>query len=447
MAYDDAPLMCPLIERRVLGAALRTAAGRITVSNALTAADFGYPLHSTIFEALEGHSTDDGVDSPLLAHYLATSAGINGDLDPYDYLAELHEQAVPLAGLDANIAQIKSTATARGIAGFARTLATQAIDTGGNFDRVESLIQDAESRLRTIGEGATRAEWHHLGEAVRDLKDSEEDFAPIPTGFVDLDEKLGGGTRPGTMSVIAGRPGSGKSTLGFDMARHAAMRVLNPKAGQVGLPGLVISYEMSSRDLAKRWLSAESGVNLSRVTGDVDDREYERLQRVLPAIEAAPLYIADSLPPTVSAMCSIITAAHRYLGIAWVLCDYLQLVDSIGTGAQVPREAVISAASRGFRETCRQGDITGWMAAQLNRNPESRQDKKPQVSDLRESGSIEQDADLVLLIHQAGLLEESGARIGEADIIFGKHRNGTLGTVTLAPQFHYARFASMAAGY
>lgn len=444
MTSDTIPLTCAPVERRVLGAALRSAEGALIVRDNLTAADFTHPWHRLLFESLPAHTTDDGVDSTLLAHDLSNHPD-SANTDPYLEIADLHAGGAPLAALDQNIARIKAASSARRLYAFGSRLSTRTLDTHGDPELLTPLIIDAEQELRTIGQAAAPHDWVQLGSMLSSLGDDSGALggAPIPTGLRDVDELLDGGTLPGTLLVIAARPSQGKSTLGLDLARHAALRAVDPATGEIGIPGLVISLEMSAGEFAKRWLAAESGVNLTHIGQGLDDRELERVNRVLPSMEGAPLYVCDTVDASLPSILALISAAQRRLGIKWVLWDYAQLVQDDGRRG-TSREGVVGATSRAFKDICRRLGLHGWLVAQLNRNPETRTDKKPYISDLRESGSLEQDADYVVLVHPVGALDDAGARMGEADLIVAKHRNGRTGTVPVVPQFHYARFANLA---
>jgi replicative DNA helicase len=258
----------------------------------------------------------------------------------------------------------------------------------------------------------------------------------VPTGFADLDS-LTNGLHAGQMVVIAARPAIGKSTLALDLARSAAIKH--------DLPTVIFSLEMSRNEITMRLLSAESRVSLhSMRTGQMGEEDWATLARRMSEVVDAPLYIDDS--PNMSMM--EIRAKCRRLkqrqGLKLVIIDYLQLMSSPKRVEN--RQQEVSEMSRSLKLLAKEIDVPVVALSQLNRGPEQRNDKKPLLSDLRESGSIEQDSDMVILLHREDAYERESPRAGEADLIVAKHRNGPTATVTVAFQGHYSRFVDMAPG-
>jgi replicative DNA helicase len=256
----------------------------------------------------------------------------------------------------------------------------------------------------------------------------------IPTGFMDLD-KLTDGFQAGQFVIVAGRPASGKSTLGLDVIRSAAVRHQ--------IPSVAFSLEMSRQEIMMRLLSAEARVALQRIRkGDLDELDWARLAKMQGPIEAAPLFIDDSpnmTLPQIRAKCRRLKARH---GLKLVVVDYLQLMTS---GKRVEsRQQEVSEFSRALKLLAKELEVPVIAACQLNRGPEQRSDKKPLLADLRESGSLEQDADIVILLHREDLYDKESPRAGEADLIVAKHRNGPTDTITVASQLHYSRFVDLA---
>jgi replicative DNA helicase len=257
----------------------------------------------------------------------------------------------------------------------------------------------------------------------------------VPTGFADLD-RLTNGLHAGQLVVIAGRPGSGKSTLGLDLLRACSIKH--------GLSSVIFSLEMGRSEITMRLLSAESRVALQRIrTGQMNDDDWNRLARRMGEVSEAPLFIDDSPNMTmmeIRAKCRRLKQRHD---LKLVILDYLQLMQS---GRRVEsRQQEVSEFSRSMKLLAKELDVPVVALSQLNRGPEQRTDKKPMMSDLRESGSLEQDADLVMLLHREDLYEKESPRAGEADIIVAKHRNGPTATITVAFQGHYSRFVDMQA--
>jgi replicative DNA helicase len=256
----------------------------------------------------------------------------------------------------------------------------------------------------------------------------------VPTGFADLDA-LTNGLHAGQMIVIAARPALGKSTLALDLARAASIKH--------NLASVIFSLEMSRNEITMRLLSAEARVSLhSMRTGQMKDEDWTRLARRMSEVAHAPLFIDDS--PNMSMMeirakCRRLKQQHD---LRLVIIDYLQLMTSPKRVEN--RQQEVSELSRSLKLLAKELNVPVIAVAQLNRGPEQRQDKRPMLSDLRESGSIEQDSDVVILLHREDAYEPESPRAGEADFIVAKHRNGPTTTVTVAFQGHYSRFVDMA---
>jgi replicative DNA helicase len=227
------------------------------------------------------------------------------------------------------------------------------------------------------------------------------------------------------------------STLALDFAR--ACSVAN------GMPSVIFSLEMGRNEIAMRLLSAEARVALHHMrSGSMTDDDWTRLARRMPDVSNAPLYIDDS--PNLSMMeirakCRRLKQRHD---LRMVIIDYLQLMQSGGSRRPESRQQEVSDMSRNLKLLAKELEVPVIALSQLNRGPEQRTDKRPMVSDLRESGSIEQDADVVILLHREDAYEKESPRAGEADLIVAKHRNGPTATITVAFQGHYSRFVDMA---
>ncbi|CAI4198578.1 replicative DNA helicase (plasmid) [Streptomyces albidoflavus] len=306
-------------------------------------------------------------------------------------------------------------------------------------DSVEAEVQDAlQGRAETAGYALVREDvpqfWDDLDAR---MKGGTDQMTGLPTGFADLDS-LTNGLQPGQMVVIAARPAMGKSTLALDIARSAAIKH--------GLPTAFFSLEMSRQEITMRLYSAEARVALHHIrSGLVSEGDLDRLAGRTSDIEAAPLIVDES--PNLSMM-EIRSRARQMArsktGLKLLVVDYLQLMKAGGTGRQENRQQEVSEMSRNIKLLAKELEIPVIALSQLNRGPEQRTDKKPMVSDLRESGSIEQDADMVILLHREDAYEKESPRAGEADLIVAKHRNGPTATITVAFQGHYSRFVDMA---
>jgi replicative DNA helicase len=261
-----------------------------------------------------------------------------------------------------------------------------------------------------------------------------EGMTGVPTGFYELDE-LTHGLHPGQMIVIAARPAVGKSTFALDFARSAAIKN--------NLATVMFSLEMGRNEIAMRLLSAEATIGLQDLRkGTIKDEQWSKIATTMGRMNDAPLFIDDS--PNMSLMeirakCRRLKQQHD---LKLVILDYLQLMSS---GKKVEsRQQEVSEFSRALKLLAKELQVPVIALSQLNRGSEQRQDKRPMVSDLRESGSIEQDADMVILLHREDVYDKESPRAGEADILIAKHRNGPTKDIVVAFQGHYSRFANMA---
>jgi replicative DNA helicase len=303
------------------------------------------------------------------------------------------------------------------------------------------VLNRAQAAVNAIGEQDRDKGCRWLSELVPEtLKRMEAaavrggELTGIPTGFADLDA-LTNGLHPGQMVIIAGRPGHGKSTLALDFARSAALRH--------HLATAFFSLEMSNDDVTMRVLSAEGMVPLHVIrNGQANEQDWARIAVRHSEVMNAPLGIDDSPSATLMDIRAKCRRLKQRRDLKLVIIDYLQLMSSAKRAEN--RQQEVSEISRSLKLLAKELDVPIVALSQLNRGPEQRQDKKPVLSDLRESGSLEQDADVVILLHRDDAYEKESPRSGEADLIVAKHRNGPTATVTVAFQGHYSRFADMA---
>jgi replicative DNA helicase len=307
---------------------------------------------------------------------------------------------------------------------------------------VDDAVDQAQAEVFAVTERREADDYIQLSQLLPAALDEIEKIAAgvigqgVKTGFKDLDA-LTNGFHPGNMIVLAARPAVGKSTLGLDIARYASIHK--------GETSVIFSLEMSRSEITMRMLSAEARVPLNNIrSGNLSEEEWSRMARRMGEISQAPMFIDDS--PNLSLM--EIRAKSRRLkqrhNLKLIVIDYLQLMTS---GKRVEnRQQEVSEFSRQLKLLAKELNVPVVAISQLNRSPEQRSDKKPMLSDLRESGSIEQDADVVILLHREDLYDSQN-RSGEADLIVAKHRNGPTRTITVSAQLHFARFTDMAATF
>ena len=296
---------------------------------------------------------------------------------------------------------------------------------------VEDIVNAAQAEVYSVADKRGGEDYTALGDVLEETLNEIEvasgrtdEMIGVPTGFIELDD-LTHGLHPGQMIVIAARPAVGKSTIGLDIARAAAIRHKQATA--------IFSLEMSRTEITMRVLSAEAQIQLQDLRkGTLGDPGWQKLARIMGQISESPLFIDDS--PNMSLMeirakCRRLKQQHN---LKLVVIDYLQLMSS---GKKVEsRQQEVSEFSRALKRLAKELEVPVIALSQLNRGPEQRTDKRPQMSDLRESGSIEQDADMVILLHRD---KSDPAREGEADVIVAKHRNGPTKDIVLAFQGHY----------
>ncbi|MEE6264949.1 replicative DNA helicase [Streptomyces diastatochromogenes] len=350
-------------------------------------------------------------------------------------LAELYNQAMP-GSADYWAARVTKVAIAARAAALGVTMRVKS--TSPAFDP-DSDIAEFQAEIDNLVRPTAVSQASTLGELLPDAlvqavtPPSNENR--IPTGFVDLDGLLCGGWAPGQLIVVGARPAMGKTTVASNFARAAA--VTNH------IPTYFASLEMGKNELAQSIMCAAVTIPLHHVKqGIVDDTAMARAASMAPSLSAAPLHIDDAPLVTLPGLRATVRHLVRTAGLRLLVVDYLQLMQAPRAES---RQVAVSMLSRGLKLLAKEFGITVIMLAQLNRGPEQRTEKKPMVSDLRESGSIEQDADIVILLHREDAYEKESPRAGEADLIVGKHRGGPTATITVAFQGHYARFVDMAA--
>lgn len=439
-AFDRTPPQDLEAEQSVLGGMLLSKDAIADVVEALRGGDFYKPAHQTIYEAiLDLYGRGEPADAITLSGEL-TKRGELGRVGGAPYLHTLIS-SVPTAANAGYYARIVSERAILRRLVEAGTRITQMgyADTG----EVDEVVDRAQAEIYAVTEQRTSEDYAPLAEIMEGTLDEIEaigsrggSMVGVPTGFTDLDA-LTNGLHPGQLVVVAARPGLGKSTLALDFARSASIKS--------GLTSVIFSLEMTRNEITMRLLSAEARVGLHHMrTGSLGDDDWTKLARKMSEVASAPLFIDDSPNMTmmeIRAKCRRLKQRHD---LKLVVVDYLQLMSS---GKRVEsRQQEVAEFSRALKLLAKELAVPVVALSQLNRGPEQRTDKKPLLSDLRESGSIEQDSDMVILLHREDAYERESPRAGEADFIVAKHRNGPTATITVAFQGHYSRFVDMAHG-
>lgn len=425
-------------EQSVLGGMLLSKDAIADVVEVLRGQDFYRPAHENIYEAvLDLYGRGEPADAVTVSDELTK----RGEISKVGGPAYLHQliQSVPTAANAGFYAQIVAE---RAVLRRLVNAGTKIVQLGyGNDGEVEDIVNAAQAEIFAVAERRSAEDYVSLGEVMQTAVDEieaaghrGEGMIGVPTGFYDLDE-LTHGLHPGQMIVIAARPAVGKSTFALDIARSAAIK--NKMAT------VFFSLEMSRTEIAMRLMSAEATIQLQDLRkGTVKDEQWTKMAKVMGPLSEAPLFIDDS--PNMSLMeirakCRRLKQQHD---LKLVVLDYLQLMSS---GKRVEsRQQEVSEFSRALKLLAKELGVPVIALSQLNRGSEQRTDKKPMVSDLRESGSIEQDADMVILLHREDIYDKESSRAGEADVIIAKHRNGPTKTIVVGFQGHYSRFSNMA---
>ena len=425
-------------EASVLGAMMLSKDAIADVVESLREHDFYKPSHATIFGViLDLYGRGEPVDALTVSAELqrkGESARVGGA--PY-----LHTlvQGVPTAANASYYAQIvHERAILRRLVEAGTRIVQMGYQGQGNIDDV---VDRAQAEVYDVTDKRTSEDYQKLSDLMGDALTEIEAIGNrggerigVPTGFEDFD-KLTNGLHPGQLVLVAARPSLGKSTLALDFARAASI--------DNGLTSAFFSLEMGRNEIVMRLLSAEAGVSLHNMrSGMMSDNDWDKLARKMASVSEAPLFIDDSANLTMMEIRAKARRLKQRHNLKLIVIDYLQLMTS---GRRVEnRQQEVSEFSRQFKLLAKELEVPVVALSQLNRGPEQRVDKRPMLADLRESGSLEQDADVVVLIHRDDAYDRESPRAGEADLIVAKHRNGPTGTVTVAFQGHYSRFVDMA---
>ncbi|MBC7519248.1 MAG: replicative DNA helicase [Microbacteriaceae bacterium] len=429
-----------LAEQSAIGGMLLSKDAVADVIESVRAVDFYMPRHEIIFDAIlslysHGEPTDviAVTDELMKAGELPRAGGA-------DYLHTL-TGLVPTA---ANAGYYATIVAEKAVLRRLVEAGTRIVQMGyASEGEVVDLVNNAQAEIYAVMGGVEAEDFIPLNQAIEAATDEMEaakgrdgSMTGVPTGFAELDE-LTNGLHGGQLIIIAARPALGKSTLALDIARSASIKH--------GMPCIFFSLEMGRSEIAMRLLSAEASVPLQNMRkGTVDSRDWTTIAATRGRINDAPLYIDDSPNMTLVEIRAKCRRLKQKVGLKMVIIDYLQLMTS---GKRVEsRQQEVSEFSRALKLLAKELQVPVIALSQLNRGPEQRTDKMPALSDLRESGSLEQDADMVVLLHRESAYEKENPRAGEADLIVAKHRNGPTRTVTVAFQGHFSRFIDMAPG-
>ncbi len=426
-------------EESVLGAMMLSPGAIGAVSEVLDADDFYRESHAKIYRAALGlYARGEPVDAITLVDELEE----RGELEDSGGRVRIHELAalVPASANAGHYARIvREMATLRGLIRAGGEISTLGWDRPGE---ATDLVDRAEQIVFDLSQSRVTSEFSHIEELLKDsferitaLYEAGAEVTGTPSGFRDLD-RLTSGFQPGNLIIVAARPSMGKSGLGLCMAANLAMRSERPVA--------VFTLEMSKSEVTQRLMCSEAKVESQRLrTGKLGADDWPRLTAACDRLAKAPIYVDDTGSIT---MMEIRSKARRLKSrepdLGLIVVDYLQLMTSGSTVENRVQE--VSQISRSLKILARDLDVPIVAMSQLSRAVEQRHDKRPILSDLRESGSIEQDADLVMFIYRDEYYNEESDQQGIAEVHLAKHRNGPTDTVKLSFLKRYAKFADLA---
>ncbi len=425
-------------EEAVLGAVLVNPEAYFDIAHVLSAEDFYLHRHRWIWEAFVSlHDQRLPIDLLTVSEELERQGRL-AEVGGPAYLTALVNSVPSALHAEAYAQLVEESATRRRLLDAANQIARLAYQSDSPLGEV---VNDAEKAVFAVSERRLTHELRPIKQVLSEYYDRVDYLARhrdetigVPTGFIDLDRLLGG-MQPSDLLIIAGRPGQGKSGFCISAARNAAQ--LHKK--HVAL----FSLEMSNEQLVQRLVAQETGIDSQRLRlGDINDDEWPLFTQAVSALSATHIYLDDTPAITPLQLRTKCRRLHMEVGLDLIIVDYLQLMS--GDTRMDNRVQEVSYISRNLKVLARELKVPVLAAAQLSRAVEQRSDKRPVLSDLRESGSLEQDADVVMFIYRPDQYEADTLRQNIAEIIVAKHRNGPVGSVELVFRRPLAKFENAA---
>lgn len=444
IAFADAPAPPHSIEaeQAVLGGLMLDQAAWDNVADVVRENDFYRPDHRLIFGAISVLAGDGKpCDQVTVAEYLERtgSAEAAGGLA---YLSQIARETPSAANVRSYAEIVRERSLLRQLISAGSEIAASVFNNEGQTAR--ELVDRAEQRVFEIAEGSTRGSGAisvrtmlpRVIDQIDEAHSNPDKLRGLPSGFAEFDKKTGG-LRPGDLVIVAGRPSMGKTTLAVNMAEYAAVHQ------EKRVPVAIFSMEMPSEQLITRMISSIGGVPLGNLrSGRISDDDWVRITSATSQLQEAKLFIDETPALTPTELRARARRVKREHGLGLVVVDYLQLMQVPGTKEN--RATEIGEISRGLKILAKELQVPVIALSQLNRAVEQRDNKKPVMSDLRESGSIEQDADMILLIYREEVYDKETTKKGIAEIDLAKHRNGEIGTFVLTFQGQFTRFNNYA---
>lgn len=431
-------------EQSVLGGLLLDNSAWDRIADLLSEGDFYRDEHRRIYRQISKlFERGKPVDAVTVAEAL-DSAGQGEQTGGLAYLGELAANTPSASNIRRYAEIVRERAILRQLVTAGDEIAGSALNPLGRDPK--TLLDEAEAKVFAIAESGFRHQtgFVHINplltqvvERIQELhdRDNPSDITGVPTGYHDLDSKTSG-LQPGDLLIVAGRPSMGKTSFSMNMAEHIGV--------EVGLPVAIFSMEMGGAQLAMRMLASVGRLDSHRVrTGRLTDDEWSRLSMAIGKMHEAPIYIDETPALNPIDLRARARRLHRQCGrLGLIVIDYLQLMS--GSSAGENRATEISEISRSLKGLAKELSVPVIALSQLNRSLEQRPNKRPVMSDLRESGAIEQDADVIMFIYRDEVYNPDTPDKGIAEIIIAKQRNGPIGTVNLAFLGEYTRFENLA---
>ncbi len=427
-------------EESLLGAMLLSRDAIAEAVECCTAEDFYKPAHAHVFSAVTSlYARGEPADPVTVAEELRRTGALEAVGDQSILLTlQVNTPSTANAGHYARI--VEEHALLRRLVRVAGEIAELGYsvpeDVGMAVDRAESMVFEVAQRRVVDTMSPLRELLAQSLDHLEQLFERGEAITGVPTGYADLDERLAG-LQPSNLVVVGARPAMGKTSFALGIVEHAAVKAR--------VPVLLFSLEMSHLELTQRLLCSEARVDATRMrNGRLLESDWPKISDAIGRLGDAPIYIDDNPNQTVMDIRAKARRLKSREGLGLVVVDYLQLMT--GRHTTENRQVEISEISRGLKVLARELSVPVIALSQLSRNLEMRADKRPVLADLRESGAIEQDADVVLFIYRDEVYNPESADRGSAEIIIAKHRNGPTGVTQLAFVDHHTRFANMARG-
>ena len=439
MAENRMPPQNIEAEKAVLGAMLIKKDAIIEVQEILRPEDFYREAHKVAYEAmLKLTDNEEAVDIVTLTEELRKEEQLER-VGGVRFVTDIANTVPTAANISYHAKIVKEKAELRRLIDAATAIAAAAYE---DTDEVANIMDEAEKRILAVAAGQSNDGFEPMKaillrtfDRINDLYESKGNITGISTGFKDLDH-ITSGLQPSDLVLVAARPSMGKTAFTLNMASYIGLHNLGTVA--------FFSLEMSKEQLMQRMLCSEGGIDAQRLrTGQLEDEEWTRLVETANRLNSAPIYIDDTAGITVMEMRSKARRLKAEHGLSVIFIDYLQLMQGRASKNSDNRQQEISEISRSLKALARELSVPVIALSQLSRSVESRQVKRPMLSDLRESGSLEQDADIVMFLYREDYYDKDTEAKNVTEVIIAKHRNGPVDTIKLFFQKEFTKFRDL----